>query len=125
MPRVFLVLGVCYGIMQLVGLLLISEPTEEEAKQLEEQSTPLLQESSENAVASEPAETLVNSNEIAIPTSQPVAQPVDQPVVVKEPEGLSSSEVLKTGRFWQIWSTLLFVSMTNIFISSFYKVREE
>ena len=34
MPKVFLILGLCYALMQLIGILLITEPNEEEQKQL-------------------------------------------------------------------------------------------
>ena len=122
MPKVFLVLSVCYGVMQLVGLLFISEPTEEEAKQLEAEKTPLLQAEAVNVP--EPITAPSNSsNEVSIPaTATATATTEMTEVVEKESEGMGGSEVLKTSRFWQIWSTLLFVSMTNIFISSFYKV---
>lgn len=36
-PSVFLILGTCYFVMQLVGMLLITEPNEEEQKQLAEE----------------------------------------------------------------------------------------
>ena len=34
MPKVFLVMGACYFALQLIGLLMISEPTEEEVKEM-------------------------------------------------------------------------------------------
>ena len=36
-PNVFLILGTCFFVMQLVGMLLITEPNEEEQKQLAEE----------------------------------------------------------------------------------------
>ena len=82
MPRVFLILAACYATMQLIGILCVSEPTEEEMK--------------------------------------------DQTVVEVHPmdTGLSTCESLKTGKFWEIWFTMLCISMVNVFVSSFYKVSD-
>ena len=86
MPRVFLILGLCYALMQLIGILLITEPNEEEQKQL----------------VSETEASLVN--------------------IQSAKKGLTMKEAAKTPKFWEIWVTLLCASMTNIFVSSFYKV---
>ena len=42
MPKVFLVMGACYFALQLIGLLMISEPTEEEVKEMTAQTEDLL-----------------------------------------------------------------------------------
>lgn len=86
MPKVFLLLGLCYALMQLIGILLISEPNEEEQKQL----------------ASEAETSLINTQSAK--------------------KGLTTKEAVKTPKFWEVWTTLLCTSMTNIFVSSFYKV---
>ena len=96
-PRVFLVLGICYMILQCVGWLLISEPNEEESKILEAESK--LQEESK------PLESA-------------------QETMVEPPRGMTPKEAVKTPRFWEIWLVLMFVSIANNFISSFYKVSE-
>ena len=83
MPKVFLILGLCYALMQLIGILLI---TEEEQKQL------------------------VSETETSLVTTQSTKK------------SLTMKEAAKTSKFWEIWVTLLCASMTNIFVSSFYKV---
>ena len=88
----FLVLGVCYLALQCIGWLLISEPNEEEAKMLEEESKPL----------GDAQETMLSPR----------------------PCGLTPKEAVRTPRFWEIWLVLMFISITNNFISSFYKVGE-
>lgn len=100
MPRVFIILGCCYALMQLVGILFISEPTEEELKEINKEET---------------AQPLLDKE------AQPEAQPEVKPEV-KPVEGLDSCSTLKRGKFWQIWNTLLCISMVNVFVSSFYKV---
>ena len=37
MPRVFLILAACYATMQLIGILCVSEPTEEEMKEIQQE----------------------------------------------------------------------------------------
>ena len=37
MPRVFLILAACYATMQLIGILCVSEPTEEEMKEMQQE----------------------------------------------------------------------------------------
>ena len=86
MPKVFLILGLCYALMQLIGILLITEPNEEEQKQL------------------------ISETETSLVTTQPTKK------------SLTMKEAAKTSKFWEIWVTLLCASMTNIFVSSFYKV---
>lgn len=44
-PKVFLVMGGCYFTLQLIGLLMISEPTEEEVKEMTAQTEDLLDKS--------------------------------------------------------------------------------
>ncbi|KNB43901.1 oxalate:formate antiporter [Blastocystis sp. subtype 4] len=85
MPKVFLILGLCYALMQLIGILLITEPNEEEQKQL------------------------VSETETSLVTTQSTKK------------SLTMKEAAKTSKFWEIWVTLLCASMTNIFVSSFYK----
>lgn len=40
------------------------------------------------------------------------------------PQGMTPKEAAKTSRFWEIWLVLMFVSIANNFVSSFYKVTE-
>lgn len=100
MPRVFLILAACYAIMQFVGLLCISEPTEEELKSLSSNEKQQLLDGEEQS-----------SVEVPVTKSKTPAE-----------EGLTTCRTLQTPKFWQIWFTLLFISMVNVFISSFYKV---
>ncbi|KAK8804570.1 hypothetical protein WA588_004780, partial [Blastocystis sp. NMH] len=37
------------------------------------------------------------------------------------PQGMTPKEAAKTSRFWEIWLVLMFVSIANNFVSSFYK----
>lgn len=90
----FLVLGICYMTLQCIGWLLISEPNEEEKKMLEEESKPLQTQQ----------ETLMELSRV--------------------PQGMTPKEAAKTSRFWEIWLVLMFVSIANNFVSSFYKVTE-
>ena len=39
MPKVFLIMGGCYFVLQLVGILMISDPSEEEAKEKTENTS--------------------------------------------------------------------------------------
>lgn len=41
-PRVFFILAACYLVMQVIGLLMISEPNEVEKREIEEESARLL-----------------------------------------------------------------------------------
>ena len=43
MPKVFLIMGGCYFVLQLVGILMISEPSEEEAKEISSQAESLIE----------------------------------------------------------------------------------
>lgn len=47
---------------------------------------------------------------------------VNEELVSGEDEGMKPSEIAGYYKFWQIWMTMLFVSMVNVFLSSFYKV---
>ena len=42
MPKVFLVMGCCYFTIQVIGLLMISEPSEEDMKEMAGQTEALL-----------------------------------------------------------------------------------
>lgn len=35
---------------------------------------------------------------------------------------MCTKDAMKQFTFWQLWFTIMFVSITNIFISSFFKV---
>lgn len=35
---------------------------------------------------------------------------------------MCTKDALKQCTFWQLWFTIMFVSITNIFVSSFFKV---
>lgn len=43
MPKVFLIMGGCYFVLQLVGILMISDPSEEEAKEISSQTESLIE----------------------------------------------------------------------------------
>ena len=97
MPRVFLILAACYATMQLIGILCVSEPTEEEMKEIQQEE--------------EKRANLVENDQTVVE-----AHPMDT--------GLSTCESLKTGKFWEIWFTMRCISMVNVFVSSFYKVSD-
>ena len=84
MPRIFLILFSCFAVLYIIGISLIREPTEEELKELNGESS----------------DALISSEE----------------------DGMKPGEIVKYYKFWQIWSTMLVISMVNIFLSSFYKV---
>lgn len=87
MPKVFLILGLCYALMQLIGILLITEPNEEEQKQL------------------------VSETETSLVTTQSTKK------------SLTMKEAAKTSKFLgDLGHLYCAASMTNIFVSSFYKV---
>ena len=58
---------------------------------------------------------------ISEPTEKPVGESNKTELLLEE-EGISPKEAVKTWTFWQIWLTLLCVSMVNVYVSSFYKV---
>ena len=82
--------------MQLIGVLCISEPTEEELREIHKDDP-------------QQEQSLLD------------AESQKEEVKTVE-EGLSTCQTLQRGKFWQIWLTLLCISMVNVFVSSFYTV---
>ena len=48
---------------------------------------------------------------------------LNEELISSNEDGMKPSEIVKYYKFWQIWSTMLAISMVNVFLSSFYKVR--
>jgi len=97
-PSVFLLLGTIYGMMQLVAVLLISSPNEDDLGSNDKDDLVT------HAVDDE--EVLMNNTNPNPPES----------------ENLKPSQIVKTREFWILWGTFLLNTQAIGYINSMYKV---
>jgi len=109
-PSVFLLLGSIYGTMQLVAILLISAPSEEEVAS----SIPLV---THSAVEDGDEDVLYQNEDLADSGSPVVAACLSEP----EERSVAPDQILRTREFWILWTTFLLNTQAVGYINSMYK----
>ena len=124
-PRVFLILAGIYFVMQLIGYLLLVEPSKDEMETLKEKHLPIGVEN--KSECSHRASRVARATGF---TPRELKQPVDA-----TPRGIHAvtvggqtvdhpykpNEAMRTAKFWEIWGTFLMVGLTTTFMSSYWK----
>lgn len=124
-PRVFLILAGIYFVMQLIGYLLLVEPSKDEMETLKEKHLPIGVEN--KSECSHRASRVARATGF---TPRELKQPVDA-----TPRGIHAvtvggqtvdhpykpNEAMRTMKFWEIWGTFLMVGLTTTFMSSYWK----
>ena len=108
-PSVFLLLGTMYGVMQLVAVLLISSPSEDDLLS----SIPLV----DHHVEEQEEEVIYQAEESGSGLPSPVASLPCHPDV----ENVSPSQVVKTQEFWMLWFTFVLNTQAVGYINTMYK----
>ena len=115
-PQVFLLLAACYVVLQVIGLLLIVEPTETELAAMKEHVVPIMGDLKAKSTGYTPRDFRPTVE--ATPRGQHVITSAG--TMVDHP--YKPSESVRTAKFWEIWSTFLLVGLTTTFMSSYWKV---
>ena len=115
-PSVFLLLTACYVVLQVIGLLLMVEPTEAELAAMKENVTPIMGDLKAKSTGYTPRDFRPTVE--ATPRGQHVITSAG--TIVDHP--YKPSESLRTAKFWEIWGTFLLVGLTTTFMSSYWKV---
>jgi len=110
-PSVFLLLGVIYGLMQLVAVMLVSSPTEDDLAS----NIPLVTHHAE-----EQEEEVIYETGGSLHAS-PLRSPIVQPVVGPDQENVCPSLMVKTQEFWILWFTFVLNIQAVGYINSMYK----
>jgi len=112
-PSVFLLLGSIYAIMQLVAIVLISAPSEDDMAS----NIPLVT----HSAADDNDEDVLYQNEDLHETSLP--SPISTASIQPDPETLSVSpnQIVRTREFWILWLTFLLNTQSVGYINSMYK----
>lgn len=112
-PSVFLLLGAIYGVMQLVAVLLISAPSEEQVVG----SIPLVRHHSEEL---EEEVIYQTDGDLLSPQRSPMMPSSCQPPV-QDLENVPPSLIVKTREFWILWLTFLLNTQAVGYINTMYK----
>ena len=115
-PRTFLILAACYVVLQIIGLLLVVEPTEKELDEMKQKALPIMGDLKSKGTGYTPRDFKPTVE--ATPRGQHVVTAAG--AIVDHP--YKPSESLKTMKFWEIWTTFLLVGLTTTFMSSYWKV---
>jgi len=112
-PSVFLLLGSIYGVMQLVAILLISSPSEDDIQS----NIPLVT----HSAVDDPDEDVLYQNEDLHDTANP--SPISTATIQPDLDNLNVSprQIVKTREFWILWLTFVLNTQSVGYINSMYK----
>jgi len=112
-PSVFLLLGAIYGVVQLVAVMLISAPSEEQVVG----SIPLVRHHSEEL---EEEVIYQSDGDLLSPQRSPMIPGCGQ-APIQDLENVPPSLIVKTREFWILWLTFLLNSQAVGYINTMYK----
>ena len=114
-PSVFLLLGTLYGIMQLVAVMLISNPSEDDMAS----NIPLVSHHTDDMEEEIIYQTEGDLRSRSPGPDSPLTQPL--PCPAPDTENVSPSLVVKTPEFWILWFTFLLNTQAVGYINTMYK----
>ena len=114
-PKVFPILAGVYLVMQIIGLIFIVEPTEDELEALKSKALPITGNLKDKGTGFTPRELKPKVD--MTPRGAHVI--IADGAIVDHP--YKPSESMKTAKFWEIWCTFLLVGLTTTFMSSYWK----